>query len=127
MRWREKIAEVAGMPPLSLMEGFGPDEQFWWRFRPESLDHAKDLLRSLPIKWSALKSDPLHVLLSHSDCDGEISHADCLPIAERLREILPMMPSGDGGGHIGNWRDKTKSFIDGLLRANEAGEDVKFM
>lgn len=70
MRWREKLAEVAGLPPLMLMEGFY--------------------------------------------------------LADRLAELLPKLPEGDGGGHIGHWREKTQTFIDGLRLAASRGEDVEF-
>lgn len=45
---------------------------------------------------------------------------------KRLKELLPLLLEGDGGGHIGDWREKTQTFIDGLMRAHEAGEDVEF-
>ena len=100
-RWRTKLAEVAGLPPLDSMTGFGGSRS-----------------------WD--ESDPLTKLLSHSDCDGEIASADCDPLADRLTELLPLLPEGDGGGHIGDWREKTQRFIDGLRRAAAAGEDVEF-
>jgi hypothetical protein len=129
MRWRQELAKVAGMPPLELMEGF-------WE-KGSHRDPFKDLAKSfpglaeqyyanLPIKWSALRPDPLHALLYHSDCDGELSCADCGPIADRLEELIPLLPVGDSGGHIGDYRDKTQTFIDGLRRAVEAGENVGF-
>ncbi len=102
-RWRTKVAEVAGFPPLDSMEGFGG-----------------------VTAWEPFQADPLTTLLSHSDCDGTIPSADCGPLADRLAEVLPKMPEGDGGGHIRDWRAKTQSFIDGLRRAAAAGEDVEF-
>lgn len=101
-RWRGKLAEVAGLDLLS-MEGFGGE-----------------------MEWEALPPDPLHVLLNHSDCDGEIRWQDCGPLADRLSELLPLLPDGDAGGHIGFWREKTQQFIDGLREAFEAKEDVEF-
>ena len=144
MRWREKIAEVAGFPPLWAMEGFfDPGEWAMYR-RGERIDlvaaaeiGAMDtgtwlmsgpasVVRSLPIRWTRYETDPLWILLSHSDCDGIIEAKDCGPIARRLEEILPAIPEGDGGGHIGDWRAKTQAFIDGLRSAEAAGENVEF-
>jgi hypothetical protein len=130
MRWRTKIAEVAGLPPLCLMEGFwakGAPGDPIKDYAEKWPDGAQTVYDSLPIAWDALRPDPaLYFLLSHSDCDGEIPHEICAPLAERLSELLPAMPAGDAGGHIGGWREKTQSFIDGLKRAAEAGEPVDF-
>ena len=105
-RWRVEIARVAGMPPLEMMEGFIHDGQ-------------------QGIKWEILKPDVLHVLLNHSDCDGHISWRNTKKLADRLAELLPLL-EGDGGGHIGSYREKTQIFIDGLLAAHEAHERVEF-
>jgi len=148
MRWRLMIAKLSGVP-LMLMEGFYDPagdhvggSAFKQAFEWAAPREGGPLCRSyhgpvlhrwiegvkewLPISWSSLKPDPLHVLLWHSDCDGSIAAADCGPIADRLTELLPLLPVGDAGGHIGNWRDKTKTFIDGLRAAAAAGEDVEF-
>lgn len=143
-RWRCKLAEVAGLPPLEFMEGFWADPggtrpsgvaltlrvaaSDLKRAYPES-DIAESLLRrfeGFPIRWACLKPDPLYVLLYHSDCDGSISAADCGPIADRLAQLLPLLPSDPDHGHIGDWRAKTQAFIDGLRAAAAAGEDVMF-
>lgn len=132
MRWRTEIARVAGLPPLCLMEGF---------FSPSNgyaavyLDpHASDLSRSslerlheqLPIKWDCLKPSPLHELLYHSDCDGEIAADRCGPIADELEKLIPLLPDGDAGGHIGHWRRKTEQFVKGLRVAAAEGEPLEF-
>ena len=129
MRWRQKIAAVAGLPPLMLMDGFfdrGSYSDPFARMAKNYPNIAEGYYDSLPIRWDALKPDVLHVLLHHSDCDGDIAHEHCGPIADRLDELLQLLPKGDGGGHIGNWRDKTQCFIDGLRAADEAGESVEF-
>lgn len=41
-------------------------------------------------------------------------------------ELIPKLPDEDTGGHIGNWRDKTQQFVDGLREASKAKEDVGF-
>jgi len=140
MRWREKVAEVAGLPPLMLMERFysrrpEPGETFNGAIPtiyigPNTDELTRNCIRrleeQLPIQWDALKPSPLHELLYHSDCDGEIPAASCGPIADELEKLLPDFPDGDGFGHIGNWKDKTKQFIDGLRAAAAAGEPLGF-
>lgn len=104
MRWREALADAAGMPPFRRMEGIGGD-----------------------IKWEWLKPDVLHVLLNHSDCDGVIEAQDCGPLADRLEELLPALEKlGAGFGHVVSYSEKTRQFIDGLRRAAAAGEAVVF-
>jgi hypothetical protein len=85
-----------------------------------------DVLPWLPLSWDSLKSDVLHELLNHSDCDGELAPEICAPLADRLAELLPLMPDEDTGGHIGNWRSKTQTFINGLRLAASKGEPVTF-
>jgi hypothetical protein len=127
-RWRQKIAQVAGIPPLQFMEGFWQKGRYDDPFREmacEAPNIAATFYDSLPIKWDILKADPLHILLYHSDCDGEIAPDDCKQIADRLEELLPLL-EGDGGGHIGNYREKTQTFIDGLRLAVKLNEPIEF-
>lgn len=113
--WREKIAEVAGLPPLQMMEGFWEPSGYRDPMTLVKDGIAKSLLQhlftSLPIRWESLKPDPLFVLLHHSDCEGEIAPQDCGPIADRLESLLPLLEDeGDGGGHIGSYREKDGAF-----------------
>lgn len=134
MRWRQKVCELAGLPPLDLMEGFYqaiPGTQYqdpiYWARKGLSDERAfEDLRQRLPIKWDCLKPSPLHKLLNHSDCDGEIAWEDCEPIAVELEKLLPLFPDGDAGGHIGFWREKTAQFIKGLRAAAKAKENLDF-
>jgi len=129
MRWRMEIAKILGIP-LELMAGFYHSEINERKLAEFAGENAKPILavleRNCPIAWETLKPDPLHALLYHSDCDGEISPEDCAQIADRLEELLPKFPNGEGGGHIGNWRDKTKQFITGCRAAAAAGEPLDF-
>lgn len=133
MRWRRELAKVAGLPPLDLMEGFfsvdggySNNPFFEQRSKDKAEGHNEHIWDSLPIKWESLKPSALHSLLNHSDCEGEIAWQDCEPIADELEKLIPLMPQGEAGGHIGNWRDKTKQFVDGLRLAHKSKENVNF-
>lgn len=76
--------------------------------------------------WDYTPADPLVYLLAHSDCDGHIHPEHAAQIADRLEEILPNLPDGSGGGHIGDWREKTRTFIAGCRAAAVAGERLEF-
>lgn len=123
MRWREKLAEVAGLPPLGLMEAFYKAGEWDDPFKDMTKAYpstAERYTRCLPIKWAALKPDVLHELLYHSDCDGELAAEICGPLADRLEQLIPLMPTKE------DRRDKTQTFIDGLRAAAKAGEPVRF-
>ncbi len=100
-RWRSKLAELVGL------QGFS------------------DIKETNDIRFKVLGKDPIRFILAHSDCDGIIPHKQCKPLAKRLTELLPKL-DGDGGGHIGSYREKTQQFIDGLMKAHKKGEDVEF-
>ena len=148
MRWRRQIAKCAGIP-LPLMEGYyvPPNEEVleWLRPReggPLCRSHLgpaltywlDDVQSALPLSWEPFRwnwrvgfSDPLIVLLNHSDCDGKIDSEDCAHLAERLEGLLPQLRElSDDPGHIGSWVEKTQRFIDGLRLAAAAGEAVEF-
>lgn len=136
--WRVKLAAAVNIP-LDLMDGFYSDRDGDLNLRvmgklavQESprLQIIQDKLSEyhalLPIPWEILKPDVLHFLLHHSDCDGDIPAELCAPLADRLQEVLPLLPDENVGGHIGTWRDKTQKFIDGLRLAASRGEAVEF-
>ena len=150
MRWRQMLAQAAGMPPLSMMEGFSSvkghfDEEAMnqidsiipldHKYGDSPMAHAREIIwelhlerYELPIKWDYYEKDPLSVLLNHSDGEGIIECKDCEPLADRLQELIDSgkIPDGSGGGHIGIWTEKTQQFVDGLRLAAEQGEDVDF-
>lgn len=122
MRWRQKIAEVAGLPPLALMQGF-------YKFPKGNeleMSQLNDIRKQLPIKWECLNPSPLHELLYHPDSDGYINYVACGKIADELEKLLPLLPNEDAGAHIGNWQDKTRQFIKGLRKANSKKEKLRF-
>ena len=43
-----------------------------------------------------------------------------------MARILPALEDEDGGGHIGNYADKTRTFIAGIRSAAAAEENVGF-
>lgn len=134
MRWRQELAKLAGLPPLDMMEGFyapldgermSLPTLYCTNGNARECSHLKRLDEQLPIRWDCLKPDALHELLHHSDCDGEIPWERCGAIADSLEKLIPLM-NGDGGGHIGNWKDKTQAFVDGLRLAAKEKENVEF-
>lgn len=150
-RWRREIARLCGIP-LDFMEGFyssNPDsnngimlllrviehdeqrmlEVQGYPRRPSKETHAESVRRVLapfPLLWGTLRYDPIHHLLNHSDSEGDISPHKCRLIADRLEQLLPLLPKEDDWGHIGNWQQKTQQFIDGCRLAAAAGEPLRF-
>lgn len=121
-RWRNKLAEVAGYQIAKVDWGpgsFGPHDTIlidWGHIADECYMGT----------WTETPTDPLIVLIAHSDCGGYIHPPQAGPLADRLEELLPLLPEENDPGHIGNWRSKTQKFIDGLRAAAEAGESVEF-
>lgn len=139
MRWRSKLSKIAGLPPLELMEGFynplnGRNLPTLYHgvdtgkppFGDKSRPFFVDIDSQLPIRWDCLSPSPLYELLNHSDCDGSIKSGNCEDIAYKLEELKQLLPDEDAGGHIGNWKQKTQQFIDGLRLAAAAKEDLEF-
>lgn len=132
MRWREMLAKTANLPPLRLMEGFyKPLSSFdvptlYFGHETRNKEFLQEIDEELPISWGCLKPDVLHQLLYHSDSQGEIENSICGLLADRLDELLPLIPDEDGLGHIGNYKEKTRQFINGLRIAFDSGEDLEF-
>lgn len=140
-RWRDDLAKAAGIP-LQLMENFfetriGSETMEWAAPRdggplcrsphgPALHAFVERVSRWLPVRWESLRPDILHVLLNHSDCDGLIEAKYCGPLADRLAELLPLLPQIDAALHVAGPRARTQTFIDGLRAAAAAGEDVEF-
>ena len=119
-RWRQKIAEAAGywVLPVTYPDGGGTHPTIildWHRYQNGELFG----------EWRDPPRDPLLVLFVHSDCEGVIHPEQAGPLADALESLLPKL-QGDGGGHIGDYREKTQNFINGLRAAAAAGEDVEF-
>lgn len=124
-RWRNQLAVSAGYElmhptPQEISEGALPSSKY------PAIEWSGIEEKNFAGEWHRTPPDPLIVLIAHSDCDGVIHPAQAGPLANRLEELLPKLPEGDGGGHIGDWREKTQRFVDGLREAVRAGEDVEF-
>lgn len=128
MRWRRKIAQLGGWPPLQLMEGFISDSDLY-AFSQDYKAEAARLMEefSLPLKWDLNPDRRLIPLLTHSDCDGQLSVEELKQIVPALRELLPRLKDEpEAFGHIGNWHDKTMTFIEGCEEAIAANEPLDF-
>lgn len=135
MMWRTKIAYLSGFPPLELMEGYydsnnNPFILLDYKYpRGDELDMSaiRRIRQRLPIKWDLFGNHPLVELLAHSDCDGYINYSKCSKIADELDKLLPLLEKeGECGGHIGNWKTKTETFISGLRLAAKNKERLQF-
>ena len=70
----------------------------------------------------------LALFLNHSDCDGDISAAECAAVARELNCLVPGVPVG-GVGHLarlGGTRDTLRQFIAGCWLAHARGERLEF-
>ena len=103
MAWRQAIAKAAGYPGLLTMQGFGGNTP-----------------------WDAYVDNPLTVLLSHSDADGEIAAADCATLADRLERLLPLLGKEPDYHPAISMYNRTVQFIAGLRDAASKGEAVDF-
>lgn len=122
-QWRNHLAEVAGYIVRPVQ---------WQSDKEHSMAIPSPLLEwhrydddNMMGVWQELPADPLIILLAHSDSDGQISAEHVAVLADRLDELLPGV-SGDFGGHVGDVRTKTETFIAGLRRASDAGEPLDF-
>lgn len=72
-----------------------------------------------PIEWESIEYRPIHELLNHSDCDGEIAADKCAAVADDLQSLLPMIDD--------EWvLMKAERFIEGLRNAAQANEPLEF-
>src|ERR1700694_3569260 len=65
-------------------------------------------------------SDPIFVLLQHSDCEGFIEPEDCTPLAVRLAELVRGWEPDDGD------RYRALMLVKGLRIAGTRGERLVF-
>lgn len=133
-RWRDQVARAAGYAiwpviyddcKLSNGSGFGRDTIMidWGHVTEENLMGV----------WAETPTDPLIVLIAHSDCDGDIHPAQAVPLADRLEGLLPELDAIEAEvasmGHMaarGGLRGCTEKFITGLREAAAANEPLEF-
>ena len=74
------------------------------------------------------KSNPgLFIFFKHSDCDGDISPADCLLVAEELTLLLPKINEICERSSVSpRFVELTKTFIAGCREANNLNEPLEF-
>ena len=107
-RWRVAVAKAVGID-LENMRGFA--------IFGETNDD---------IPWESLAPDIVHVLLNHSDCEGEIAAEDCGPLADRLEELLPLLDDTPHHSRFRTDRERARQFIAGLRLAVKNNEPVEF-
>jgi hypothetical protein len=123
-RWRDKLAEAAGYTFHASDSGGGILVDIDWGNIEATIGH------DLNGEWQAIPvrpdgtSDPLMILLAHSDCDGGLQVRFLAATADRLEDLLPAIDGIDE--REGYYREKTERFIAGLRKAAAAGEPVIF-
>lgn len=133
-RWRDQVARAAGYAVWPVIyddmksqngSGFGRDTVMidWGHISEENIMG----------EWVETPSDPLIVLIAHSDCEGFIYREQQIPLAERLEGLIPALAEFEneqpGMGHIARWGGLAgcaKRFAEGLRRAHSAREDLGF-
>lgn len=76
--------------------------------------------------------DGIIAFLTHSDCDGALSPAECAKVADDLEKLLPAIEKMTGtpwSGHVergGGYVAVTKQFIAGCRAAHAANEPLEF-
>lgn len=125
--WRARIATVAGYRSYDPMFQEGFTSEYRGRLYGGQMPNWDALCTDAHLAgdWDEMPIDPLMILLVHYDCDGHIKAEHCEPLADRLEELMPYL-HGTGGGHIGLYRKKTQTFIDGLRAAVADGEGIEF-
>ena len=134
-RWRTELAKRLGIP-LSLMEGFYPRKNDSGFIHPFSMvmlaiennsmgakEQFERETSMFPLLWESFKPNPLHELLYHSDCDGELTPQQCKSIADSLDLIIKESPLPDGES---DFIEKCIQFRDGCLLAYSKNETMIF-
>ena len=119
-RWRDTVAKSAGYAFTETKDSFGLTRD------TVLIDWGHITEANLYGDWETLPSDPLLVLIAHSDCEGEIQPEHTGPLADRLESVLPDLPSELDRGHIGDWGATTRKFIGALREASKTGQKVEF-
>lgn len=78
------------------------------------------------IQWDTLEPRPLHILLNHSDCDGEIPWEVCKDLADDLTTLLDKLPDANQSEFYPRSKEKAEQFIKGCLLAFKNKENIDF-
>lgn len=120
--WRDELAKIAG---------------YSFKRYPDSLHRETPIIdweglddENLGGIWKVTPKDPLMILIAHYDTEGMISKKHTKLLAERLDELLALVPRYNKNllpKHINNrMYDLTSTFIEGLLLAHKHKKDVMF-
>ena len=112
-RWRNRVAQAAGYPVGT------PDGDYMTQVL---LDYSPYTHENYFGKWEIAPAEPMIVLICHSDCDGYIYPEHAGPLADRLKELLPLLQGEDDVWFL----EKTKQFIKGLKKASKRNQKVEF-
>lgn len=122
--FREALAKAAGYEFGTLTDRFGARPTLYVDWGGVSASQIMGDWDQIPTRIDGTP-DPLLVLLAHSDCDGRIPSKFCAALAQRLSDLVPLLPEAEPVHGVA-WARRTGQFIAGLVRAAEAGEDVEF-
>jgi hypothetical protein len=87
-RFRERLWDEIGPMGIPLQQ--------MWGFKPFALDViAQTEWSKTAVRWEDIEPHPLHELINHSDCDGELTAEQCSRIAPALREVVAQWDEGD--------------------------------
>lgn len=131
-RWRDALAEAAGYEVAyiatgELFEDGRPPLGRWVPARPCVLiDWGHIEPKNFYGDWDTAPTDPLILLIAHSDCEGQIKVEHLSALADRLDELAPLVEGQDGGGHLGNTAAATRRFADACRAALAANEPLEF-
>lgn len=116
-RWRDALAKAAGYT-LATLEG---------DYRETILiDWGHVVEKNYYGDWDTPPTDPLILLIAHSDCEGQIKVEHLAALADRLDELAPLLEGQDGGGHLGNTANATRRFANACRTALAANEPLEF-
>jgi hypothetical protein len=106
--WREWLAEESLHIELADMDGFGG-----------------------ATSWAALEKTPygrgMLVMLTHSDCDGDIGPQDAAVLLDSLREFAELRPKKLKKESVAEWQwDKVNDWIKICEESVETGEPIHF-
>jgi hypothetical protein len=123
-RFRTTLTAVAGLP---LTDGDLPNTK-WIDINWDAVT-TLNLMGEWGEKLPTLRDgtfDPLMLLIVHSDCDGVLHPYHAKLIADRVEELIPLLPVEAEGRHRGYYAEKAQQLVDGFRRAHAAGEEVVF-